>query len=47
MISYELVSSRFIIGVLSAGSAKHDDDSPSAYVWSYEHVDFLHGQKHQ
>jgi hypothetical protein len=47
MISYELVSSGFIVGVPSAGSAKHGDDSPSAYVWSYEHVDFLHGQEHQ
>jgi hypothetical protein len=46
MISYELKSSGFIVVAPSAGSAKHGDDSPSAYVWSYECVDFLHGQKH-
>jgi hypothetical protein len=47
MICYELESSGFIVVAPSAGSAKHGDDSPSAYVWSYECVDFLHGQKHQ
>jgi hypothetical protein len=47
MIPYELKSSGFIVVAPSAGSAKHGDDSPSAYVWSYECVDFLHGQERQ